>query len=91
MNQYPSNTLISLTMALTNAAGTAIDATIDLKIRTPDGVVTDYGSAVTNPMTGQYAATFLPTQQGPHQYEWIATGAAQVSAQGQFFVQPAIF
>jgi hypothetical protein len=91
MNTYTAGTLITLSMSLVNASNVLTNATIALKIRTPDGVVTDISNTVQNPTVGEYNASFLTSQYGPHQYEWIATGALEVAQQGQFNVNPALF
>jgi len=91
MNIYTSNTLIAVSCSVFTNIGAAINATMVFRVQTPDGVVTDYSSTIANPSTGQYTNTFLAVQVGPHRYEWIATGAAQVAAIGQFMVSPGTF
>ena len=92
MNFYTNNTLIALTTSVATAAGAPINATtMVFRITTPDGVIADYSGTVTNPTVGQYVADFLAVQVGLHQYEWVATGAAQVAAVGQFVVNQSTF
>ena len=92
MNQYTNNTLIQLNITITNAAGNPVDpTTLDLKVMTPDGVVTDYAGSIVRTSVGIYYAQLLPVQIGLHQYEWIGTGAAQVATIGQFLINQGTF
>lgn len=92
MNQYIAGTLIQINLAVTTSTGTPISpTTVTFKIQTPDGVVTDYSGTVVDVSAGVYYAQFNPVQVGLHQYEWIGTGAAQISSVAQFLVTQAPF
>ncbi|MGZ4663718.1 MAG: hypothetical protein ACXV5Q_01360 [Frankiaceae bacterium] len=73
---------VPLTWTLT-VNGTPTNATVTLVVTAPDG--TTSSPAVSNPSTGNYTATYLPTLNGLHSYRWAATGAA-IAADTQTFV-----
>jgi len=87
VSQYPANSLLQFSATI----APVVNAAMTFKIRTPDGVITDYSSTVESNSLGNYVASFLPVQPGPHQYEWVATGAAQTSSIGQFYCTPGLF
>ena len=92
MNHYTTGTLVQLNLSVTTATGAFINpTTLTFRIQTPDSVITDYSTSVTNSSVGVYYATFTPSQVGLHQYEWIGTGAAQVATLGQFLVTQGTF
>jgi hypothetical protein len=67
--------------------GTPTDPTAcTLTITTPDGV--PRAGSVTRSGVGTFSCTFLTTQSGEHVYLWQATGTAQASRSGHFYVTP---
>ena len=85
MNSYTVGTLVRLTGALAAVVGgAAVDATLAVNMRTPDGASASL--TVVRDGAGAYHADFVPTMLGLRQYEWVATGAAQVTNVGQFLV-----
>lgn len=63
---------IPLTWTVT-VGGVATNATVALTVTLPDGTTTS--PTVTNPSTGNYAASLTASQSGPHAARWVATGA----------------
>lgn len=65
---------IPLSVNLTDINGVPGNATaITLTIILPDGSTTF--PTITNPVTGSYTATYVPTQAGLHHVRWVATGS----------------
>lgn len=92
MNDYTANTLIQMKVTVTTSTGTLVDpTTLVFKMTTPDGLVSDYTVDIVNTGVGKNYVNFLAAQIGLHRYEWIGTGAAQVSAVGQFIVDTGTF
>jgi len=93
MNSYTANSTVRISVAITNTTtNTPVDpTTITLKIRTPDGTITDISSTVVHASVGNYYADYIPTVVGVFQYEFLGTGAAVVSAVGLFQVNQATF
>jgi hypothetical protein len=92
MNQYTANTLVRLSVAVATIADSAIDpTTVTMKVKLPDNSVSDQTANVVKDSTGNYHVDYLPTQTGTYTYEWIGTGAAQVSTTGKFLVSPGTF
>lgn len=92
MNQYTAGTLVQMNLTVTNALNAPVSPTaLSFKIQTPDGIVTDYSSAIIQTGAGTYYAQFTPVQYGLHEYEWIGTGAAQVATVSQFLVNQQTF
>lgn len=91
MNYYTQGSLVRMTCAVLVGTTPTNPTTIDFRITMPDGVVTDLSSSIVNDSTGNYHADYITTQVGLHQYEWIGTGAAQVSQVSQFLVSQATF
>lgn len=91
MTTYTVSTLIRLSIAVTDPTGAPIDATMSLKIKDPTDAVTDVTGSITHDGTGLYHADYPPLMVGLYQYEWIGTGAAQVSAVSSFLVNQDLF
>jgi hypothetical protein len=74
---YDLGAAVPLAVTVTDAAGTAADATtIVLTVGLPDG--TAVTPAVTNPpaTTGQYSYVYTPAQAGRHTVGWVTTAPA---------------
>lgn len=73
MSTYDLGDIVELTATVRDAAGALADAgAMTCTIALPDATTTVV--AHTNPSTGKYAATYTPTQLGPHLAVWQATG-----------------
>lgn len=88
---YNAQTLVRLTVAVTVAAAPTDPTAITCKVTPPDGNVVDLTSAVVKDSVGNYHADYLPQQVGAYQYEWIGTGAVQVSGVRTFIVNQGTF
>jgi len=87
---YVVGTAVRLSADLTLlATGALTDATMTIKVKTPDGTVT--ALTATRDAAGKFHADYLTAMLGLHRYEAIATGAAQAAAVGQFLVTQAVF
>lgn len=90
MRQYTVGTLIRLSAKISTAAGALADPTTTVcKVKAPDGTVAQ--PSVTRDSQGMFHADFLPTILGLHMHEFIATGAVQATAVGQFMVTQTTF
>ena len=75
---------------VTDITGALADPTsIILKVRTPDGIVTTYSTALVKDSTGVYHYDLALTQAGEHFIRWEATGVDQSAVQDTFYVYPA--
>jgi len=92
MNTYTAGDLLTLSVAFTNNAGVPMaPTTVTLRVQTPDYVITDLSGTIVPGTTGNYSALFSAVQVGVHQYEWIGTGAVQVTVVDLFLVNQAQF
>jgi hypothetical protein len=93
MNQYTAQTTVRLSVSIKLVAtGAATDpTTTGLKIREPDGTVTDLTGSVVHDALGNFHGDFTPTKLGLHMYEWLGTGSASVVGRGQFLVNQTTF
>jgi hypothetical protein len=72
---YDFGDTVVLGIEVRDAAGALTNATTNvLTVTRPDGTTTVPSTA--NPGTGQYTATYVPTQSGHHQWAWPTTGPA---------------
>lgn len=91
MNAYPVGEPVHLTATFTNLAGTLTDATITLKIRTPDATETDVSGSVVHDSTGTYHYDYTTAQAGDHFARWVASGALVAAYEEQFYVLRSAF
>lgn len=80
---YEVGDAVALTWAV-RVAGVLTNATVVLTITNPAGVAST--PTVTNPSTGNYAASFTATLNGLHHWRWVATGAVTNAESGTFTV-----
>jgi hypothetical protein len=86
MASYDLGDVVPLGIAITDASGVAANATtVVLTITAPDGTTTT--PSVTNSSTGNYDATFTPTQAGRHRINWLATGTNASAWADEFTVR----
>lgn len=91
MNAWDIGDLRLLTATFKNLDGTPTDpATVTIKVRTPDGVLTEYvygtDPEVTKDVVGVYYLSFVPTQSGYHGWSGHGTGAVQEGGAGGFMI-----
>lgn len=92
VNSYTANSLIKLAVSLRDLADMLVDSpSMQLKIMTPDGLVTDWSSGIVHPSLGKYYMNYPTGQLGLYQYEWISTGFINVTAVGKFLVNQGVF
>lgn len=90
MNSYIAGTLVRMSASLAAVSGgAAVDATIGATVLNPDGTETVLSVVRDGP--GLYHADLVPAGMGLYQYEFVATGVAQVVAMGQFLVTEMAF
>jgi hypothetical protein len=87
MNTFTAGTLVRVSSSLADVAGVLTDATLTCRMKEPDGMITTL--TVTRDAAGKNHADFLTAKLGLHQYEFLATGAAQAAGLGQFLVTQA--
>lgn len=84
MTTYDLGDAVTLTTTVTDANGTATDATMAIVVTAPDG--TTSSPSITHGPTGVYFTTFTPTLSGPYVYKWSASGAITNVGTSQFTV-----
>ena len=92
ISNYDVGDLVRVTGTLTDADGTATDATqITFKIKTPAGTTTSYvygvDAEVVKSATGIYYTDVSVTSPGHWHYRVISTGTGQAAADGVFFAR----
>ena len=94
---FPAHTLVTISVAFTNAAGTLVDpttVTLTLSNSTADAItLLTYGTdaAVIKDGTGLYHSDYLPPNAGTYSYQWRGTGAVVAAQEATFQVLPSIF
>ena len=91
---YDIGDAIRLQGVFQDTSGAYIDPTVvHLKIRKPDGTLTDwiYGVAadIEKPSVGTYYAVVIPTMEGLHWYRFTGSGSYAAAEERAFYVNPA--
>lgn len=85
---YDLGDQVPLAVTIEDADGNAVNAgAVTLTLTLPDGSTVT--PLVTNPSTGNYAATYTPTLPGRHIVNWVATGANAAAFHDVFSVSDA--
>lgn len=86
MASYDLGDVVALGITITNASGTAENATaVAATITLPDGTTTS--GTVTNSGAGLYDVNYTPTQSGRHLIRWVATGTNASAFTDEFSVR----
>jgi hypothetical protein len=84
---FPLGQPVPLAVAITDATGSAADATtVALTVTLPD--LTTVSPTISHPSTGNYTALYTPTSPGVHRVHWVATGSNASAYSDMFNVDP---
>ena len=95
-NSYDVGDLVRVSLAFTNASGSAADpTTVRGRFRDPAGSVTTYvfgtDGELVKDATGNYHFDVGPTASGEWRYRGEGAGAVQAAAEGRFIVRASAF
>ena len=88
-NTYDIGDLVRVSAVFTNAAGSASDTTVALKLMKPDGTTST--PTPTHDSTGNYHYDVSVDQAGKWYYRYEGTGVVQTASEGSFLVRESSF
>lgn len=86
-DRFEIGELVRLTRTFVNLAGTATDpSTVKVRLRSPDGTVTEGDATNDTTAVGVFYFDVTPTVPGRWRYRWVSTGDPQLRPTGTFWV-----